>query len=778
VGGYLGITHSGTDIGDVYIVQMAAGQSATLLLADPARNDFDLFLFDDSGNVLDSSEGVEKAERITAPGNGTFLVEVFGYSVAFEGDSGGLYTLLVGENPLGDSAIIRASEHLSSLYEFVPGEVLVKKRGGPAVRADGSVAIDGLRAETIDSGENAFGYARLRVEASGTVRRAAGGALRRPASETITAIKKLRRLADIERAEPNYIRRTAATPNDEFFELQWHYLQINLPQAWDITTGSPEVIVAVIDTGIVLDHPDMQGQLTAGFDFIADPFTARDGDGIDPDPNDPGDLEIGGTSSTFHGTHVGGTVAARTNDESGVAGVAWDARLMPIRVLGRGGGTDIDIVQGMRFAAGLSNDSGTVPEQSADIINMSLGGPGFSALAQEAVNAARDAGVIVIAAAGNEASNADGFTPAGLEGVVTVSAVDFSRALAGYSNFGSSVEVAAPGGDVTADVNGDSFVDGVLSSVGQDDGGFAWSFYDGTSMAAPHIAGVAALMKAVNPDMTPADFDLLLAGTHPGTDIQMTDDLGPPGRDDSFGFGLINALNALRAVAEIAGVTAIDTPLIQVVPADLDFGTAGTSADITVANAGAQTLSVTSVTTTDDWIAVTPIEGGEGTYTVTVDRNGLSDGVFSGSVNFVSNGGEAAVAVRMSVGEFLGEGGNIGTIYLLLLDRDSFETIAQFEATAADDYAFDFADVAPGDYLLFGGTDMDDDGLIDNEGEAFGSYPTLLDPAVLEVTEDRPDLSFAVTYSINLQVPSSAGSDQADPLPRARLKGLSIRRVR
>lgn len=156
------------------------------------------------------------------------------------------------------------------------------------------------------------------------------------------------------------------------------------------------------------------------------------------------------------------------------------------------------------------------------------------------------AGVIVVVAAGNSNKDANGFTPAGIAVAVTVSATDLNNRKAPYSNFGSSVDVAAPGGDTTADSNGDGYVDGVLSTIADDDGDLFYEFYDGTSMAAPHVAGVMALMKAVNPSLTPNDFDLVLAGTHPSTSIRITTDLGASGYDQTFGHGLIDALGAVN----------------------------------------------------------------------------------------------------------------------------------------------------------------------------------------------------------------------------------------
>jgi serine protease len=766
LGGYLGNTQGGRDIADVYRVQMAAGQTATLLLANPDTNDFDLALFDLEGNPLDSSQGVGKAEQVTAADNGTFLVQVFGFSVEQSGDNGGLYTLLIGQSPLGVSSLSAiARDRLSSLNEFVEGELIVKYKPGVSSLAQTS---EGRGLTVVHSGETLLGFEVLRMDppdkdAASRLRRTAPAAtdvLRPVYSDTIIEVKRMRRRGDIEHAQPNYIRRVTAVPNDEFYNLQWHYPQINLPDAWDVTTGSPNVIVAVIDTGVDVDHPDLQGQLVAGYDFISDPNSSRDGDGIDSNADDPGDLGIQGRQSTFHGTHVAGTVAAKSNNGIGVAGVAWDTRIMPVRVLGQGGGTDVDIAQGILFAAGLANDSGTVPAQAADIINMSLGGQGVSMVEQQAITAARQAGTIVIVAAGNEQANSDFFSPAGLDGVVTVSAVDFDRRLAPYSNFGGSIDVAGPGGDVTRDANSDTFGDGVLSSLGVDGGGFTYDFSQGTSMACPHVAGVAALMKAVNPNLTPNDFDLLLAGQHPNTSTSITDDLGASGKDQSFGHGLINALKAVRAAGEIAGTSSVDSPVILVRPRGISFGASEGSMPVNVTNGGVGTLSVTSATASESWLSVSPTSGGAEAYTVSVNRGGLADGVYTGSVTFASNGGSATVTVGLNVGQSAASGGNVGTIFALLVNPTTLESVAQANLTAANGYAFSMENVPPGDYTLFAGTDMDNDSFIDNGGEAVGGYPTLRTPVSLDARQDRTGLNFAVSYSVNIQSPqaSSAGA--------------------
>jgi serine protease len=778
IGGFLGTTSHGRDQRDVFLAQMAAGQSATLLLADPSANDFDLYLYDETGNLLDSSEGVGKAEQVMAASNGTYLIEVRGYTLG-SSNVGGLYSLLVGESMAATLTVAAHRERLTSLHSFIEGEVLVKyAEGAKSARA---LTQKTIGVEETNDGANSGGFHRLRLTPEAmaahkaAVRaRSVGSGAPAEMSPTIAAVKALRWQQSVECAEPNYIRRASAVPNDSFYGHQWHYRLISLPAAWDITTGNSSVIVAVIDTGVALGHPDLAGQTIAGYDFISDAGAAMDGNGIDSNPDDPGDSAGFGIESSFHGTHVSGTIAARTNNTIGVAGIAWNARIMPLRVLGRAGeGADYDIAQAVRYAARLSNDSGTLPAARADIINMSLGGPGSSSVLTNAVVAARQAGVIVVTAAGNQAGNADDSFPGGINGVVNVSAVDQSRQLAWYSNYGSSVKVCAPGGNMNMDYDGDGLSDGILSTLKKDDGTYTYGFYEGTSMAAPHVAGVVALMKSVDPDLTPTDFDQLLAGTHPGTSRRIADDLGISGRDTYFGYGLINALNAVRAAAEISGTPIPETPSLRVVPQDISLGSALTSAGVTVSNVGNGTLSVTSVTSSESWISVSPTSGGQGSYAISVSRSGLEDGVYSGTVVFASNGGNVSVTVRISVGAATASGGNVGTVYVLLVDPNTLEVIAQTETSASDDYAFSFGDVSQREYRLYAGTDMNDDGYVDDEGEAFGGYPVLSNTEVLDVTGDISNLSFSASYVINIQKPAALGVPTGSPGgPAPRLKRL------
>lgn len=313
-----------------------------------------------------------------------------------------------------------------------------------------------------------------------------------------------------------------ATPNDPQYSGQWHYYEatggLNAPNAWDTTTGQGAV-VAILDTGIT-SHPDLDANVLPGYDMISSASTANDGNGRDSNPADTGDAvaanECGpgrrASSSSWHGTHVAGTVAAIGNNNTGVVGVAYGAKLVPVRVLGKCGGRTSDIADGIIWAAGGSVSGVPDNPNPAQVINLSLGGTGScDPTSQAAINRAVALGATVVVAAGNSAVNASNATPASCQNVVTVAATGRTGARASYSNFGSVVDVAAPGGDQRTGTS-----DGVLSTLNDGRNGPAqpsYRYYQGTSMAAPHVAGVAALMYAVKPAITPSEVESILEST-------------------------------------------------------------------------------------------------------------------------------------------------------------------------------------------------------------------------------------------------------------------------
>lgn len=333
-------------------------------------------------------------------------------------------------------------------------------------------------------------------------------------------LRKFHGRGDILYAEPNYIAHAYSVPNDTYYGYQWHLNNpttggIHTEAAWDVSQGTG-VTVAVVDTGIAYENysiysqaPDFSGTIfVPGYDFV----------GNDTHPND----------ENGHGTHVAGTIAQSTNNGYGVAGVAYNAKLMPVRVLDRwGNGSYADVADGIRWAA----------DHGAQVINLSLGGPSSSSALFDAVSYAYGKGVTVVAASGND-NGAVGYPAAYDDYVIAVGATRYDETRAPYSNYGLSLDIVAPGGDLNVDQNGDGYGDGVLQQTfSGNPRSFGYYFFQGTSMATPHVAGVAALVIANGNATTPADVRRALETT--------ADDLGVSGRDDYYGTGLVNAAAAL-----------------------------------------------------------------------------------------------------------------------------------------------------------------------------------------------------------------------------------------
>lgn len=372
---------------------------------------------------------------------------------------------------------------------FREGEILVKfKPGVSDAGALGSLRTEGLKALEVVPHSDV-----LRVQV--------------PPGEEIEAVNDLLARGDVEYAEPNYIAYALDTvPNDSFYSHQWGLPKIAAPAAWDITTGNG-ITVAVIDTGIDLSHPDFgcPGKLVGGRNFVNPLLEPLDGNG--------------------HGSHVAGIIGACSNNNLGVTGLAWGARLMPVKVLDDlGNGTYANVSAGIRYAA----------DNGVKIINLSLGGPADSLTLKAAVQYAHDRGALVVAAAGNCAMGGFGcdgkinpdIYPAAYSTTMAVAAADEFDNRASFSEFRPYVEVAAPGVSVYS----------TYSS-----GDYTW--LSGTSMATPYVAGLAALIWSVDPSLSRDKVRSV---------IQLsTDDLGVPGKDDHFGYGRINARKALIQIWSI-----------------------------------------------------------------------------------------------------------------------------------------------------------------------------------------------------------------------------------
>lgn len=392
-------------------------------------------------------------------------------------------------------------------------------------------------------------------------------AVDRNTAETLAA--QISSRADVRYAVPNYRRWPSLVPSDTRYADQWHLHAsttvpggANLPDAWDITTGVAGSVVAVLDTGILASHVDLS-RILPGYDFVVDNpvlnIQENDPDpGRDPDPSDPGDavaqnecgLPHNAADSSWHGTLVTGVIAATSNNNLGIAGIDHNTSILPVRVLGKCGGTDSDIVDAARWAMGLSVPGVPDNPNPARIINLSLGGIGpCTAVYQDAFDDARREGVTVVVSAGNEGFDLDdeGFdvTPAECDGAFTIAATTRQGAETTYTNIGSAVDISAPGGAAN------TIEAGVLTTS---DGGATAPLNDsiyepviGTSFSAPVVSGIISLALAVNDTLTPEQLTQILILQARGF---------PNGTSDGFadcttsrcGAGLVDAYAVVDAV--------------------------------------------------------------------------------------------------------------------------------------------------------------------------------------------------------------------------------------
>ncbi len=345
--------------------------------------------------------------------------------------------------------------------------------------------------------------------------------------DVIQMIEILKSCTLIDYIEPNYIARAFYVPNDPLYSYQWNFDNsvnggIHMPSAWNITKGDPSIIVAVVDTGVAYENytqgtqkyyqaPDLaQTNFIPGWDFSNN----------DAHPND----------DEGHGTHVTGTIAQASNNSLGVAGIAPNTSIMPVKVLdSSGSGAYTTVADGIRYAA----------DHGAKIINLSLGGSSSSNVLQDACAYAYNKGVTLVCAAGNDSKATLGYPAAYDDYCIAVGATRFDETRAPYSNYGPSLDIVAPGGDLNVDQNKDGYGDGILQQTfGSTTNSFAYYFYQGTSMATPHVSGVAALLLALHKDWTPAQVREALQSS--------AKDLGPLGFDSNFGWGLLDAVAALN----------------------------------------------------------------------------------------------------------------------------------------------------------------------------------------------------------------------------------------
>lgn len=794
------------DEDDVFRVDLVAGQVVELEFAsDPAQSDVDLYLQSVDGQHIGASAGADsRFECVQITTSGAYFVNVYAYTGA------SIYNLRIGApgsagtcaerttaarfDPATLMALSRSgagaptaqaltavqtrlqAAGLQAIGADRPGPHLLQLPAGAAARARGLAVLAGRAAP-------------LRTRALGQAADATAPADAAEPAELLALkyAKRLRATGAYAYVQPNWVDQPTALwgnfpPDDRGYSYQrWHYEQINLPAAMARITAlssrpTQRPLVAVIDDGVVLNHPDLAPQLFSSGRTFASVNSAGDLDSATGD-----NLQTPADQPIFHGTHVAGTAAAATFDALGGAGVAPMAQILPLRVILPRGALSLDVVQAMLYAAGLPNRSGLVPARRADVINLSLGGDrSCDAAYLDAIGRVRAAGVVVVAAAGNGGNNLAVGTPANCAGAIAVGATNAQRQLTGYSQTGPQIAVAAPGGDMGQSSSGSGAPDGVYSALATFDaaGRRQASFgpLQGTSMAAPHVAGVVALMRYLNPSLGPSAIDSLLAQG------ALTDDLGAAGRDTRFGWGLVNARKAVdAALASVGTAPPVAGGVVTASPSALDFGSFRTTATVELQASSTSAERVVSVTSDHPAVTAQPTATdpatGLGTWTLSVDRSRFPiSGTFYPQVT-VTLAPARSFTVQLTVVKTASGGAattaDFGPVYVLLIDPDTGETVTDVQAVwNAGRYTWRYEGWARPRLQVLAGGDLDNDDFICQRGEACGAYPLLSgggDPPILTLSGARTDLNFelAPLSGISPQSVASAGPTVAKGVPRA-----------
>ena len=735
------------DDDDFFIVDALAGQRFILEIPDDAQ-DLDFYLFNEDGAIVDVSEnppGFVDAEGfqeiLIAPTAGRYFLNVYAYS--FDGfPTASNYTVTTDfKGEPGAQRAVRA------------GEVIVSLKGGAdksevqRSRAFGNVAAR----HNLQLASKSKGKVRLfRADdkASRLVKQAPHakfGALATPRlrelSKVAHRVKALAADSEVALAEPNYMHYRHATTDDPLLDQMWHLEQVNTAAAWDTTTGAPEVVVAVIDAGNLAQHPDFIGQTTEGYDFVS-ATDNYDGDGIDPDPEDATPLfdECAQAATFYHGAHIAGTIGATGNNAEGIAGLSYNATLMHLRALdGDCGGSTYDIYQALLYAIGAENDSGTVPNNPASVVNMSLGGGGAASLFQDAVNQAAAQGVIVVASSGNEGASTVSY-PAAYDNAFAIGATGLDGTVASYSNQGPKLDLVAPGGGGGGGVLS---LNKVEDAQGNPD--LTYTSAQGTSMSSPHAAAIFALMKSVHPSLTPSRLqDLLAAGV-------LTDDINDPGFDNASGWGLLKADKAVEVAVADANGTFVMPARLLLSTGQLYFGGATTTTTISATNPGEVALELTTVDIPVSWLTVTERTDESGDevarWDVSVDRTDLPSGFYTTTVTFNAVDEESNTLLsRLNVSLRVGKasGGDAGAVNVVVTDSESGSVVASSITSASDDYEYSVGLPSPGSYQITASTDTNGDTVLCENGEACGRLGGLETPQTLEVSAGQSNLDITV----------------------------------
>ncbi|MEM9421218.1 MAG: S8 family serine peptidase, partial [Pseudomonadota bacterium] len=735
---------------DVYRVTLQAGQVLFLEFADfdatnPTAVDLDLGLFDSSRNLVAVSDHVNSfVEQIVVPTDGDYfvVVETFAgassYSLTISSDLGTAAYMQVDLATLAPDRVNVAqapkTDTLSTFANPSDARTFFAMADGKLDRGD-LVAIvpelasthDAIRQMAMTSGK-AMPLDAVKLTSSEL-------SLYSSRLEALRIVKMMNVEEGADVYKPYQYPTLLSDPVPDP-ALQWNLYDIEWPAAQDVLSGitlSKQPVIAVLDSGVLTNHPEIAPALVDQRDFVPAQF---DGDGFDADAServqlndpDPGECYV------FHGTHVSSTAVAPQQGE-GITGVMPGAGLIAIK-LGDQVSPNCGLIVGdlpgaIRYAAGLPNPSGELPPQPADVINMSLGGYSRNPSVEAAVRDAINAGVIVVASAGNGGQTSQAqlpVYPAAYDGVVAVAATDLRRQRAFYSSFYPAVDIAAPGGDLTVDENGDGVGDGIVAGGGSPSGGGfqpVYSSLQGTSMAAPHVAAGLALMRGIDPTLTPEQINLLI------DEGRLTTDVAIPGRDNETGAGVMSLLKMVEVARQGASGAPVLGPTVAFSPVRVDFGSTLNSSTVDARAVGDGAIAISSFEVRDatiggqTWLSASGSgldANGLGSYILTANRAGLPPGIYRASVVFTLSNSDTktlSVSLRQSAPAQTSS----APVFALLQRRagDDFETVEQITAFGGIGDDILFSNISEGSYRIIYGTDIDSDDLICDAGELCGS---------------------------------------------------------
>ena len=705
------VTRFDDDRRDFFQATLEQGTGIQLTASDDTVDvaDADLYLYDDQLNLIDASLSNNGNESLAVPQNGNYFIEV-----AHQSGDRLKYTLSFHDNSVG------ASDHGFSLSgNIIVGEFIVSSRSLGLLQTLGVLGqvvegtIEGLGLLKIDQPElllnnPLIGFRKLREYRQR--RQLIRDTHQRVRFDSIMLSRALQNLLG-DSVEPNVELSVAGIDtNDSAAAQQWGPEQIGVENAWNTTTGSSDVHVAVIDTGFMLNHRDLKHAFVDGWNYVDD----------NNNPAATKDLNL------QHGTHVAGIIAAQKDNGVDIAGIAPNVKIIPIKIMQPGCvcGSLYDAMQGILWAAGLDNSAGTKAAVPAKVINLSIDLPrSNSNILRQTINAARNAGSVIVWAAGNNSSRLDVHDGHSLktDGLMVVAASGLYGKIARYSDYGNAIDLIAPGGDNTANAGGQRIrsLGGYIAADGSE--GYGSVNMQGTSQATPHVSGVLALMASIWPSFSPSALEWMLVKN------KLTQDTGAMGRDDYHGWGRIDAEKAIETALEetsYANDMTHDALRLAALPSELNFGGRFEQLMFEI-EANQANPSPVTISYKPNWLNVTAVdtdEYGLGQWQVSIDRSNFGTELYN-DVIVLSSGDEKLYLSISAHGEnYLPRGTGIAKMLVEFLNPESLRREHFVKAEIDNNQRFSFtADGVPaGDYIVRASSDLDNNGMYCEVGEFCG----------------------------------------------------------